>query len=1242
MRRKIRTICILAAALYGCSDAQAPDVRADLSVTREALEGGVPWGAEPVKTVVADTDAASGSLGAAHNGGNFGRRIAAGKFNKNQHGNYNDFLDIVTSQLDPTTFTGELHIYYDHADKSAKYSLLYDPANPSQMDNFGADIAMFRNAGNDRLLVSAPYLNGMRGGLALIYATKSSAGIQKRFSFGDVPNQNPGMRLAVGDVDGDRNLDLVYQSRPLDSNNEWAKAQVGVVLNIMNQDNGVTLNTAASIEGETDSFGTELYVANLTNNSKAQEIVVVDPLYGKVTSEQGDELSPRGAIFFYRYEGDELVQSRSPIVGIANEKGGEQISSVAFADLNGDNYLDLIVGGPMLQGEGGKREGYVHTYINPGKNGRDFLDEGPWSAWGGRSNGRFGSAVLVSDLNKDGSPDLVVGAPGFRKTSNDDNNRQYGTVYVYMGTKDGKAFSKNAFWSYESKVSDTALVDYFGGQLLAADIDNNKGWLDLVVSAEGHSPDKDHMDQGRIAIFTESEGFCYTSERCLVDMQCYDWGNSDSDDACLICDPERDNFAFSEMTCPYEIGMCTTMPYCQAGECVSDPVDDGEYCGATQCLGNTLFVHRCNAGQCVESQSDCGEYVCDPSEDMCPVTCNASCMPGFECIDGKCTGAGNHNPVVVVLNDVQCTQGGTVLVDYTQSYDPDGDTLGVSAVSSDAISNYDANEADMTVTLTCRDDAAPGSYPSELILFDNRGGTGYGKFNITVSEEANNPPILKANDVTCTPGGTAEIDYSRSYDPDGDRVLLSEFTSDAAIFVDNDEERNVMTIRCRDDVDHGAYDGAIRIKDESGNSSVGHITVTVVEKINNAPVVTLDPEIWGVNGDSIAMPFTASDPDGDVLTYDWSFGGAGEFDPSDTSSSPTLHIARDIAPGDYSVTVLVSDGENTTRAESVLHVATARVTFDEPGRGEDAVVVMETGFPIRFSGSAYKNDKVQVLEGDTALCIGTPDARDIWSCEASLPLGCHRLFAETERLRVSSGTERLICHEKLAMKLDKTDGHVYGPKVTFRGVATPNHEVVVVGDYSEALCTGFSDDKFGEWTCDAELAAGSYTVYAEIEEVELRGKDLRITSDPVSFDVEIPSNVTVTFPYEAAVVESDYIVVTGTAAPDAVVNVYVDDKLGCSAVARENGRWACSDMLLAKGEHTLYAAEAGSVGAQTIRFTVAGDIPAPPEIEDITGNLRGGSCSATPARDAGFGWAALAAGLLGLGIVRRRRRTSER
>ncbi|MFI1564091.1 FG-GAP repeat protein [Streptomyces sp. NPDC020490] len=110
----------------------------------------------------------------------------------------------------------------------------------------------------------------------------------------------------------------------------------------------------------------------------------------------------------------------------------------APGDLNRDGYRDVVVSAPDAKVAGHAKAGAVVVMygtshgIDPSK--RTLLTQNSTGVPGTAEAGdRFGAAVVVYDLNRDGYSDLVVGAPG-EDVAGDDGG---GSVTVVYGTASG-------------------------------------------------------------------------------------------------------------------------------------------------------------------------------------------------------------------------------------------------------------------------------------------------------------------------------------------------------------------------------------------------------------------------------------------------------------------------------------------------------------------------------------------------------------------------------------------------------------------------------------------------------------------------------------------------------------------------------------------------------------------------------------------------------------------------------------
>lgn len=162
----------------------------------------------------------------------------------------------------------------------------------------------------------------------------------------------------------------------------------------------------------------------------------------------------------------------------------------------------------------------------------------------------------------------------------------------------------------------------------------------------------------------------------------------------------------------------------------------------------------------------------------------------------------------------------------------------------------------------------------------------------------NQPTIasLEPESERVVPLGSLEVICTAS-DPDGDDLSYDWSASAGEIDGTGD------TITWVAPASEGSYSVAVVVTDGRGGEVTDYVTITV--RANNPPAIaslTADAE-WATPSGNLQMTCTASDPDGDELSYEWSASGGG--------ISGTGAVASWTGPqevGTYEVTVVVTDG----------------------------------------------------------------------------------------------------------------------------------------------------------------------------------------------------------------------------------------------------------------------------------------------------------------------------------------------
>ncbi|XP_027963313.1 phosphatidylinositol-glycan-specific phospholipase D [Eumetopias jubatus] len=151
--------------------------------------------------------------------------------------------------------------------------------------------------------------------------------------------------------------------------------------------------------------------------------------------------------------------------------------AMTSADLNQDGLGDLVVGAPGYSRPGHTQVGRVYLLYGSELGlppiDLDLDKEAHVTLEGFQPSGRFGSALAVLDFNKDGVPDLAVGAPSVGS----EKLLYTGAVYVYFGSRQGGMSSgPNVTISCQDTYCN------LGWTLVAADM-NEDGEPDLVMGS---------------------------------------------------------------------------------------------------------------------------------------------------------------------------------------------------------------------------------------------------------------------------------------------------------------------------------------------------------------------------------------------------------------------------------------------------------------------------------------------------------------------------------------------------------------------------------------------------------------------------------------------------------------------------------------------------------------------------------------------------------------------------------------
>jgi chitodextrinase len=271
----------------------------------------------------------------------------------------------------------------------------------------------------------------------------------------------------------------------------------------------------------------------------------------------------------------------------------------------------------------------------------------------------------------------------------------------------------------------------------------------------------------------------------------------------------------------------------------------------------------------------------------------------------------NVAPVLDTIADITVNEGDTVTISPTAT-DPDGDTLTYTYSGWMSSSSYTTNSNDVgthTVTVTVSDGTLTDS--QDVIITVNN---------------VNQAPVLDTiADITVNEGDTITLNPTAT-DPDGDALTYtySGWMTSASYTTDNN--------------DAGSHTVTVTVSDGSLTDSQD-VTVTV-SNTNRPPVLNPIADITANEGDTVTLNPTATDPDGDALTYTYSGWMTSASYTTDNNDA-----------GSHTVTVAVSDGSLTDSQDVTVIVNDVDTTAPSTPDNLQATAVSASQIDLSWNAS---------------------------------------------------------------------------------------------------------------------------------------------------------------------------------------------------------------------------------------------------------------------------------------------------
>ncbi|MCB9760448.1 MAG: discoidin domain-containing protein [Alphaproteobacteria bacterium] len=382
-------------------------------------------------------------------------------------------------------------------------------------------------------------------------------------------------------------------------------------------------------------------------------------------------------------------------------------------------------------------------------------------------------------------------------------------------------------------------------------------------------------------------------------------------------------------------------------------------------------------------------------------------------------GTTNTAPVSDAGPDQTVTLGDTVALDGSGSFDTDGDPITYRWAFQSVPADSALTNSDLIDRYTPAGGFVPdvgGEYEMKLVVDDGLAND-RDYVIITVLDPANNAPVADAGpDQSVTLGADVSLDGSGSFDPDGDAITyrwaVSSLPTGSALANGDIIDRYTDAASFTPDV-AGEYEMKL-VVDDGQDLGRDWVVITVSDAANTPPVADAGADFTvGLNASATLDGSGSYDPDGDAISYDWSFVSVpalSNLTDADLADVGTAHpsFTPDVA-GDFELRLTVDDGQ-ATDSDSVV------VTAD-PSAGNNAPVAdagpdqsINLNNTVQFDGTGSfdpDGDPITyrwVIEAKpTGSSLANGDFADRFTATASIVPDVEGTF--TFRLVVDDGTD---------------------------------------------------------------------------------------------------------------------------------------------------------------------------------------------------------------------------------------------
>lgn len=329
----------------------------------------------------------------------------------------------------------------------------------------------------------------------------------------------------------------------------------------------------------------------------------------------------------------------------------------------------------------------------------------------------------------------------------------------------------------------------------------------------------------------------------------------------------------------------------------------------------------------------------------------------------------NAPPVADAGPDMTVSKGAIVKL-VGSGTDPENDPIRFSwtQVSGNKLNFFESTANLLTIQLPPVQTGSP-DYVFELKVTDSHGNFDTDTATVSVNMVNGPPKAYAGPDQRITSGGKVTVEGS-GWDPDGDDLTFTwkqvagetvsttgtapKLAFTAPTVVPGETKRMVFELTVMDTANH---------------SNTDQVIIYVVPE-NNGPSVNVGPDMTVNENTSVNLTCTASDPDNDPLTFQWTSSNPTVVINSPSSAMTTIQVPKVVKDQSFTMTCTASDGKLTGSDSLIVNVKNILTDSIVADAGQDRIVDEE--IKVTLDGSKSYDPEGQALSYKWTQISGEP------------------------------------------------------------------------------------------------------------------------------------------------------------------------------------------------------------------------------------------------------------------------------